>query len=192
METKVKAILFDCFGVLATDTWQAFLDSLPQTADAEEARQAHRDYDRGLLSKKDTAERIEAATGQRFTEIDDVADSSVIKNHKLLTYISELRAKGFKIGMLSNVATNWIRESFLTPREQQLFDDFILSYEVGMVKPQPQMFMLAAKRLGELPEQVLLVDDKPAYCQAAKQVGLKAVQYRNFHQFRDDLGKEIG
>jgi putative hydrolase of the HAD superfamily len=84
--------------------------------------------------------------------------NEIVKNDVLLDYIRELK-KSYKIGMLSNVANNWIRDYFLTEDEQALFDEMIMSFEVGMTKPDPRIFLLACDRLRVGPHEAVLVDD---------------------------------
>jgi epoxide hydrolase-like predicted phosphatase len=187
----IKAVIFDCFGVLTTDTWRVFMESLPPETDAEAARQAHRAYNSGLLSKQECAERIRTATGGRtFIELDDL-DSAVAanltRNKPLLNYISDLHARGFKISILSNVGSNWIREQLLSPEEQTWIDDFVFSYEVHLIKPDERMYRLACDRLHIQPTEALFVDDKEPYCAAARAVGLHAVCYQDFAQAKHDI-----
>jgi HAD superfamily hydrolase (TIGR01509 family) len=184
----IKAVIFDCFGVLATDKWGAFVDSLPDDADLEAARQAHREYSAGFIDKDEVGARIREATGKDFTEVEDMHES-LAKNTGLLAYIAELHQRGLKLGILSNVGSNWIRDTFLTPEEANLFDDFVLSYEVGLLKPDPQMFELAAERLGIETGEAVMVDDKERYCIAATDIGMKAVQFESLAQFKADLEK---
>jgi HAD superfamily hydrolase (TIGR01509 family) len=183
MKRKVEAIIFDCFGVLANDTWEAFLDNLPEESAVENARQARHAYDAGLISGAEYSRRIKVATGQLFVGVEDKG-AKVAKNDKLLAYIRELRRRHYKIGILSNAASNWIREEFLDIDEQALFDDFVLSYEIGMVKPEPQMFALSAEHLHVAPSAAVLVDDKERYCQAAQDFGMSAVLYQDVKQCR--------
>jgi putative hydrolase of the HAD superfamily len=59
-----------------------------------------------------------------------------------------------------------------------LFDDFICSAEVGMAKPDPQIYALAAQRLGLPPAACVFVDDLEANVQAARDAGMHAVHFR--------------
>lgn len=179
----IKAILFDCFGVLTTDTWRVFLESLPADSDVASARQAHRDYNSGIMTKQDCNERIREATGgHSFTELDDATAGAFTKNTNLIGYIRELHDRGFKISILSNVGSNWIREQLLSADEQKYIDDYVFSYEVGMVKPDSRMYKLACERLNVQPREALFVDDKEPYCAAARKVGMQAICYENFPQ----------
>lgn len=186
MSSVIKAIVFDCFGVLTSDTWQTFLDNLPPTADADKAREVHRAYNSGQISKDECSKQIELATGRQFTEVEDQS-SEIEKNQALLSYISELRQRHYKIGLLSNASSNWVREEFLTPDEQALFDDFVLSYELGLVKPEARLFAVTAERLGVKPAEAVLVDDKKSFCEEAQKSGMKAVLYHDFKQCQQEL-----
>jgi putative hydrolase of the HAD superfamily len=186
MVQTIKLIMFDCFGVLATDSWEAFIDSLPAEADVAQAREARRAYDAGLIDKYKYGQLIKLATGRQFIGVESGL-AKVAKNYKLLDYIRDLRQRHYRTSILSNAGSNWIREEFLDSSEQALFDDFVLSYKVGMVKPEERLFTLAAERLQVEPAEVILVDDKERYCQAAKDVGMQAVVYRDFEQFKREL-----
>jgi HAD superfamily hydrolase (TIGR01509 family) len=58
------------------------------------------------------------------------------------------------------------------------FDDIVVSAEVGMAKPRPEIFRLAADRLGLPPEACVFVDDWDKNVDAARGVGMQAVLHR--------------
>lgn len=184
----IKAIIFDCFGVLTTDTWRAFLDTLPSTANIERARELNRAVDAGMISHDEFLEGVEDATGFRPPEVEKMLGGEVAKNVALLEHIRTLKSQ-YGIGMISNISSNWIRDSFLTPEEQELFDEMILSHEVGMTKPDPRIFMLACERLRVGPHEAVMVDDIDRYIAAAESEGLKGIVYRDFTQFKQQLDR---
>lgn len=181
----IKAIIFDCFGVLTTDFWKEFTATLP-TDQRIPARDLNHAYDGGFISREEFMQQVQKLTGKSPKEVESARNSDGIKNLELLTYIAELKAS-YKIGLLSNIATNWIRETLLDDKEQTLFDDMVLSFEVGMTKPDPRVFELAAQRLNVAPSQVVFVDDISHYCEAASTVGMKAIAYQNFNQMKLEL-----
>lgn len=185
----VQAIIFDCFGVLTTDRWKEFVATLPE-AQCQEARELNRAYGGAHITKDDFRAAIHELTGRQPTDIDQLLDheTTTSKNTQLLDLISQLKSK-YKIGLLSNVGSNWIRDRFLTADEQRLFNDFTLSYEVRMTKPDPRIFQLAAKRLEVPIESCLLVDDVEYYGEIASQLGMKFVLYQDFAQTKRDLEK---
>ncbi len=180
-----KAIIFDCFGVLTADTWREFAATLPE-GQYKKARILNRAYGAADLTKTEFRRAIHDLTGRLPQDIDKLFDHETAKNTELLGYIAELK-KSYKIGLLSNVGSNWIRDRFLTPEEQKLFDAFIFSYEVHMTKPDPRMFELAAEELGVPLESCILVDDVDTHCETAQSLGLQAVQYYDFQQVKHDL-----
>jgi putative hydrolase of the HAD superfamily len=113
-------------------------------------------------------------------------DNEIAKNEELLAYIKEIKPY-YKIGLLSNIGSNWIRNSFLSDEEQNLFDEMVLSYEVSMAKPDPEIFELVAKRLGETPSECIMVDDSEGHSSAAGETGMTAIVYKNFEQLKSEL-----
>ena len=55
------------------------------------------------------------------------------------------------------------------------FEHMFLSYELGLEKPQPEIFKAVVKGIGCAPEDILFFDDAEANCEAARQCGLQAV-----------------
>lgn len=59
-----------------------------------------------------------------------------------------------------------------------LFDDFVCSADVGMAKPDPRIYALAAERLGLSPEECVFIDDLDRNIDAAREVGMHGVHFR--------------
>ena len=84
----------------------------------------------------------------------------------------------YKVSVLSNA------DGALRPRLERelrihhLFDDIVCSAEVGMAKPEAEIFQLAAARLGLTPEECVFVDDWDQNVDAARAVGMTGVCYR--------------
>lgn len=181
----IKAIIFDCFGVLTTDKWKEFVATLPENQMVPASDLNHA-LDRGYISQSEFFEQISSLTGRSPERVESVINSDMDKNTQLLEYIEGLK-KGYKIGLLSNISSNWVRESFLTSIEQQLFDDIVLSYEVGMIKPELAIYELAASRLDCQTSECIFIDDSPGHCRAAVQSGMQAIVYQNFIQCKNAI-----
>jgi putative hydrolase of the HAD superfamily len=182
----VKAIIFDCFGVLANDIWLAFIDSLPEGADIAQAALLNRTYDAGIINKTEFDSGMVEAVGSVPFLLEDAKPGQMVKNAQLLELISELKTS-YKIGMLSNIYSNWIRTDFLSETEIALFNDMVFSFEVGTVKPDPEMFLIACNRLGVTPAEALMVDDREHNILAARTVGMQGITYTNFQVFKSEL-----
>lgn len=181
----IRAIVFDCFGVLTSDAWREFVESLPENIDRQPVHSLNQAYGAGFISDEEFFEGVKELTD--ITPPITEHGSDVAKNTVLLDYIRELRGRGLRIGLLSNIAGNWIRDTFLTAEEQALFDEMVLSFEVGMVKPDPRIFRLMCEKLGVDTTEAVMVDDIARYCAAAETEGMKAVLYEDFQQARTDI-----
>lgn len=184
----IKAILFDHFGVLVDPVYTTLLDNLPdQTI-------------KTILSISDAADRGEITNIERDKQIApfleggkariDAAHAKARRNDALLTFILELR-RNYKIGMLSNAA-NGLVESFFTPDDIKIyFDDVVLSYEVHLIKPHREIYLLAAERLGVMPHECVFIDDVRRNIIGAEAAGMHGVVYKNLPALKLDLEKII-
>ena len=183
----IKAIIFDCFGVLTAAKWKEFVSNLPEDQ-KRPARDLNHAYDAGLMTEKQFIDQVKELTGRDPGEVENLTVEEIGKNKRLLDYIGVLKPN-YKIGILSNVASNWVRDYFLNPEEQKLFDVMLFSYEAGTTKPDPQIYHLITEKLGVEPSECIFIDDTEPYCQAAKAVGMKAIIYENFEQMKEELEK---
>lgn len=182
----IKAVIFDCFGVLTADKWREFVDNLPPEANISRARELNHQYDAGLIDLGQFMDQVEEATGHRPEQIERLLDNETVKNDALIDYIRELKPN-YKIGLLSNIATDWITAKFLTQEEAQLFDGMVFSYMAGTTKPDPEIYKLICNKLDVDPQNVVFIDDVEDYCEAAKQLGISAVHYTGFNQMKSEL-----
>jgi len=141
----------------------------------------------GLIDNDTFMKDIKTLTGESPVDVETLLSHEIVKNDALIDYIAELKKQGYKIGMISNIATNWIRESLLTPAEQELFDEMIFSYEVGLAKPDPRIFILACERLRVSTHEAVMIDDVPSYCEAARAEGLSAIVFTDLPRMKSEL-----
>lgn len=181
----IRGIIFDCFGVLTADKWHEFRCSLPAELQGE-ASELNQQYCRGELQREAFLAAVARLTGRERGFVAQLIDNEQDKNRRLLEYIASLREQ-YKIGLLSNIATPWITDHFLTAQEQALFDEMVFSFEAGMTKPDPRIYQLTCERLQVEPRQAVMIDDIEHYCQAARDTGMQAITYKNFVQFCQEL-----
>jgi putative hydrolase of the HAD superfamily len=67
------------------------------------------------------------------------------------------------------------------------FDDYILSYQVGALKPSAEIYREAIARAQCRPEECFFTDDILAYVEAAREQGIDAVQFLSLAQLESDL-----
>lgn len=187
----IKAIIFDCFGVLATDELLPFIAEHfgNKPAVLEEARKLTRSVSAGLETHETMIRRLAEMAG-----IPEAAARSRIENNvandALFAYIALALKPKYKIGFLSNAGRNWLAGMF-GPEQVALLDAVVLSHEIGYVKPDAQAYEITADKLGVRLDECVMVDDREWYCEGARAVGMRAVQYRSVRQLKQDLAKEL-
>ena len=82
-----------------------------------------------------------------------------------------------RTGILSNSGPG-AREAERRWGFEAITDDIVYSHEVGLLKPDPEIFLLAARRLGVAPAEVVFLDDVEGHVLAARDVGFHAVVHR--------------
>jgi HAD superfamily hydrolase (TIGR01509 family) len=100
------------------------------------------------------------------------ADTGIELWEDSLPVVAELSARGVKTVLVSNCshATRGIVERLGIA---EAFDDVVLSFEVGLRKPDPAIYRLALERAGVEAGRAAFVDDQPAYCDGAAAVGIE-------------------
>lgn len=180
----IKAILFDCFGVLAASSLEPFYDKYlaGDVLKITQATTLDRQSSRGEITYDSFVIELAKIAQIPTPEAADFLDNNP-PNEKLLQFIRDELHNRFKIGLLSNASDNWLDELF-SAEQLALFDDFVLSFEHGHAKPEKDIYMIAASRLNVAPEECLFIDDVQTYCDGAADVGMASIRYTNFENFR--------
>jgi FMN phosphatase YigB (HAD superfamily) len=107
--------------------------------------------------------------------------------HEAVLPLVEALVGRVKLLLLSNTCAAHI--DALRPRLPllQRFDDLVLSYEVGVAKPDPAIFLEAVRRAGTAPARTAFFDDVPAFAAAARAVGLRGEVFTDAPAFRAQL-----
>jgi putative hydrolase of the HAD superfamily len=87
----------------------------------------------------------------------------------------------YRISILSNADSTLEERITNTLQLGHLFDDIVSSAVVGMAKPAPEIYQLAAERLNLQPNECVFIDDAEPNVQAARDIGMAAVHYRVHH-----------
>jgi len=99
-----------------------------------------------------------------------------------------VREKGFHTYILSN-ACNRFYHFFPKYFDMKSFDGVVVSSDVKMIKPYPQIYEYILKKYELKPEECLFIDDVEANVEAAKAAGMKAFVFRNNYE---EIMKELG
>jgi len=137
------------------------------------------DFDRGAISPGDFYRRVAGAVGSGMGEADFYAIYNDIfrLNPPALNALRKQKAKGRTLLLLSNTDVRRFEHIRETYPEMFIFDDYVLSFELGMVKPEPEIYLEAARRAGCRPEECVFIDDMPENVEAALKLGMAGVVY---------------
>jgi putative hydrolase of the HAD superfamily len=197
----VRGLVLDFGGVLTTNVFESFrafcrdegLDPeafLNLVRHDEEARAELRQVETGELSEDEFSARLGARLGVAETEgLMDRLFARIEPDGEMVAAVRRARGAGVKTGLLSNSmgSGRYDRDSF-----PELFDAVVISGEVGMHKPQPAIYELAAERLGLPAEECVFVDDLRENCAGAEAVGMTAVLHRGAERTLPELERLLG
>lgn len=112
-------------------------------------------------------------------------------DENLLGFVNSLRGN-FRTVLLSNAWSGMRKTVALRFGRLDAFEMQVFSAEVGMRKPAPEIFQYVLDLLGADPEEVVFVDDFNENVQAARKLGMHALQFKNPSQIRKDLSALLG
>ncbi len=108
-------------------------------------------------------------------------------NESLVAYIKRLREAGYRTGLLSNFTDSARRVWTEVYPFIQYFDGVVISAEVGLMKPDPKIYHLAAESLGVQAPEALFVDDFIENIEGAKAVGMQVLHFTDPETARRQL-----
>lgn len=176
----IRGIIFDCFGVLHVDVTSSYFSRFP--ALSEELHDLNVRADHGFLDRQSYLREASKITGKSAEEVSRGIAMENTLNKPLVGYIKTTLRSHYKMGMLSNVGRGWINDFFSEHDLHDLFDEAILSSEEGITKPNLLIFERAAERLGLLPQECVMIDDRLENCKGAEVAGMKAIEFKSNEQ----------
>jgi putative hydrolase of the HAD superfamily len=138
------------------------------------------DFDRGRLEVPELVRRIAARTGLPPEEVQAVVDAVPAELQPMpdtVALLERLHTAGHRMFFLSNMPQPYAQH---LEREHAFigwFADGVISARVQLVKPEPEIFDLAARRFGVPPAQLAFIDDMAVNVEAARRAGWNALQF---------------
>jgi putative hydrolase of the HAD superfamily len=103
--------------------------------------------------------------------------------------VAAARSAGVRTGLVSN---SWGEEGYDRTRFGELFDVLVISGEIGIRKPAPEIYALAAEKLGLEPERIVFVDDLAGNLKPARAIGMATVLHRDAGSTLAELEEHLG
>jgi epoxide hydrolase-like predicted phosphatase len=186
-EGRYRALIVDFGGVLTTSIWTAFAAFCETEGLAPDTvRALFRDDPRAvvLLRGLETGELADEEFERGFGELLGIDEhqrliarmfAALRPDERMVGAVRRARDAGIATGLLSNSWGLGIYDHAPT----DLFDQIVISAEVGLHKPQPEIYLLACEQLRVEPAEAVFVDDLRENCEGAEAVGMTAVRHRD-------------
>ncbi|MFW9901036.1 MAG: HAD family hydrolase [Candidatus Thorarchaeota archaeon] len=200
---KVKAIIFDLGGVVVNLDFSNFYNRVitqsplnkPQTPIMLEFFRQSDIYHQGNMTDDEFYQL--ACDLLQVCMVDQTefykAFNSIISdiNLNVIDLIKKIRdTNKYKLIALSNVnSSHW---DFILKKNWDFLDyfhDFILSHEIHLIKPDPEIFKYAIQKAGCKPQQIVFIDDGLNNIRSAKQLGIFGIKYTNLDELIEELKK---
>jgi glucose-1-phosphatase len=185
----IRAVISDLGRVVLWFDNNVFLRKLAERAGRpfEEVKAAvHGDlglirrFDGGEVTPAGFLERVTAAVGADMPYADFYAIYNDIftPNPPAIEVLGRVKAAGYRTLLLSN--TDPERFAFVRRRFPEIlfFDDYVLSYELKLLKPDRAIYLAAAVKAGGRPEECVFIDDMEENVKGAVETGLRGILYR--------------
>jgi putative hydrolase of the HAD superfamily len=197
----VRNVVFDFGGVLVR--WQpeaviaGFYADEPLRALVREAVFRHPDWidiDRGTLSESAAIERFAARMDR------PVAEMRVLMQHikdsltpvpDSIALLEELAQRGIPLYGLSNMSAPIFALLKSRYGHWDRFRGIVVSGEIGLVKPEPEIFHHLAQRYGLVPAESVFIDDHLPNIESARRLGFRTIHFADAQQCRRELGTHL-
>jgi putative hydrolase of the HAD superfamily len=190
-----RAVIFDFGGVLCfhpdPPRWKRAAESagLPLETFMQAFWADRIEYDAGRWTPAEYWQAVAENAGTRF---EDSRIPTLIRREielwnnydsRVMAWTNHLRAAGFLTAILSNLPQPLGEELRATSGFLDHFDHVTFSYELGVVKPQAEIYRDAITGLGIEPAQALFLDDRQDNVEGSRAVGLRGELYTNWEDF---------
>ncbi len=183
--SKPAGLLVDYGGVLTTNIWVSFRAFCErEELEPETVKETFRNdgpglallrsLEKGELDDADFERRFGALLGVEPEELIDRLFAGLRPDEEMIAAVEQVRAAGFPVGLISNSWGTGIYER----APLRIFDATVISGDVGLHKPQPEIYELGAARIGLEPEGCAFVDDLRENVAGAEAVGMTGILHR--------------
>jgi putative hydrolase of the HAD superfamily len=201
MPAERRGLLVDFGGVLTTDvfvSFQAFCEEEGLEPDAVAQRFRTDPSARELLADLETGRLTEAEFEPRFAQLLEIEHPEGLidrlfarmrPDEAMVEAVRSAKRAGVRTGMVSN---SWGHGRYDRSAFPELFDGVVISGEVGLRKPSPEIYSLGAERIGVAAAECVFVDDLPGNLKPARELGMATVHHVNAERTLPELERLLG
>ncbi len=138
-------------------------------------------YESGVIGSQRLVNEVARVVGKSIPAdaFLDAISAMFTFNQDIIPLIDLLQSKGIPIGILSNTCpAHW---DWIIAQQDldfaHLFQQIVLSYDVGRMKPYPEIYQRSEERAGVAPEKIFFIDDRAVNVHAARERGWQAMLF---------------
>jgi epoxide hydrolase-like predicted phosphatase len=182
-----KAIIFDFFDVIRTDIYRSWLNlhGYDKKGNFLDVKQ---ELNLDEINFDEFLHKLSDINNQTAESISEEMQNGAKVDHDVVELIKKLR-KNYRVILLSNSPSGLLRGLLQEDDLEKYFDEIIISSEVGLIKPNAEIFQLTLKRVELRPEECIFIDDSEKNTAASEAVGIKAILYTNSSSLKTSLKK---
>ena len=197
---RYRGLLVDYGGVLTTnlfESFQAFCEQagIEPTAvrrvfrQNREARDLLIGLETGRIPEEEFEPRVAGILGVPAEGLIDRLFAGSRPDAAMQTAVMRAREAGIRTGLISN---SWGTRRYDRARLGELFDGVVISGEVGIRKPSPEIYTLGAEAIGVEPAACVFVDDLAFNLQPAGQLGMATIHHISTEETMSELEALFG
>lgn len=193
----VKTVFFDLGNVLIHVNFPKLLTGLEALSGLKmeeiqaflEKENLRKIYETGKISTQDLYFALNKRAKKDFslTEFEVAFSNIFTPKTEVWPIVEHLKKENVQLILLSNTSECHFEYSKKHYPVLQLFDEFVLSYKVGVWKPDPKIFETAMKKARCAPENCFYTDDIPEFIESAKNLGLPGAVFQDAVTLKKDL-----
>jgi len=183
----IKAIIFDFFDTIAADFYRVWLER-NRFARTGEFLEIAQEIDAGSIELEEYYARLSKLSAIPANAIRQEFETETQLNYGMLELIDQLR-ENYRIALVTNSPQGLVRKILRSNDLEKYFDEVVISGEVGFVKPDPEVFRIALKKLDVDPAEAIFIDDLESYLEGAKEAGITGILFKEVGRLRRDLKK---
>ncbi len=202
IQLPIEVILFDLGNVILPFNHYQIAEKLSRVTQKKEFQDPQRifsylfDHQEGIINDSDVGKispskffqsiKENLCLSLSFDEFLPIWNDIFVEDQEVSRIILSLKGK-VRLGLLSNTDPlhfNFILSTFPIIK---VFDQWILSYEVGFKKPAIEIFQRAMEWASVEPEKILFIDDIKSYVDVAVSLGIQGIHFKSAHQLKEEL-----
>ncbi len=178
----INTFVFDFFDVIRTDPSKSWMMQHKIKRTGKYSELFHK-LDLGEIEQEDFLKSLSKFSNVAEKEIVQHYDNTDVVADSVIELIEKLK-KNYKIGLLSNAPSKYLRGILNKHCHNDLFDVVVISSEVRLIKPSAEAFHHILNKLKSKPEETVFVDDNIDNVQAAEKLGIIGIHFENGQQLK--------